>query len=103
MGVASALAPEYRTLSPSHSQPHHGIQRPEAGRKDENTKEKEKVGVRGRKREDEVEVGRKSRRDYPVPTGAYKRIMLGRAGAEMPACKRNQFAIRYDPGNSSLA
>ncbi|KYN15379.1 hypothetical protein ALC57_12428, partial [Trachymyrmex cornetzi] len=33
----------------------------------------------------------------------YKRIMLGRAGAEMPACKRNQFAIRYDPGNSGLA
>lgn len=54
-------------------------------------------------REDEVEVGRKSRRDYPVATGAYKRIMLGRAGAEMPACKRNQFAIRYDPGNSGLA
>lgn len=58
---------------------------------------------RGSEREDEVEVGRKSRRDYPVATGAYKRIMLGRAGAEMPACKRNQFAIRYDPGNSGLA
>ncbi|KAI4502375.1 hypothetical protein M0802_002287 [Mischocyttarus mexicanus] len=43
-------------------------------------------------------------RYYPIPTtGAYKRIMLGRAGAEMPACKRNQFAIRYDPGNSGLA
>lgn len=31
---------------------------------------------------------------------AYKRIMLGRAGAEMPGCKRNQFAIRYDRDNS---
>ena len=57
----------------------------------------------GNERVNKVEIGRKSRRDYPVATGAYKRIMLGRAGAEMPACKRNQFAIRYDPGNSGFA
>lgn len=74
-----------------------------AGRKDEDTGERVGERERGSEREDEVEVGRKSRRDYPVATGAYKRIMLGRAGAEMPACKRNQFAIRYDPGNSGLA
>lgn len=73
------------------------------GRKDEDTGEGVGERERGSEREDEVEVGRKSRRDYPVATGAYKRIMLGRAGAEMPACKRNQFAIRYDPGNSGLA
>lgn len=53
--------------------------------------------------ETEVEVGLERQRDSLVATGAYKRIMLGRAGAEMPACKRNQFAIRYDPGNSGLA
>lgn len=76
---------------------------PGAGRKDEDTGEGVGERERGSEREDEVEVGRKSRRDYPVATGAYKRIMLGRAGAEMPACKRNQFAIRYDPGNSGLA
>ena len=74
-----------------------------AGRKDEDAGEGVGERERGSEREDEVEVGRKSRRDYPVATGAYKRIMLGRAGAEMPACKRNQFAIRYDPGNSGLA
>ncbi|EFN72662.1 hypothetical protein EAG_06846 [Camponotus floridanus] len=50
--------------------------------------------------ETEVEVRLERQRDSLVATGAYKRIMLGRAGAEMPACKRNQFAIRYDPGNS---